>query len=99
MSELLLPLVKEMEELMEGSYPAIHKWLRHLYWDIPAFGTTTNFEHIKKACTVLLCSTLLLELTWTALYKITFSNKPVRYYACWAAAGYHAEGCVGYIMG
>ena len=34
--------------LMIGSYPAIHKWLRHLYWDIPAFGETTNFEHIKK---------------------------------------------------
>lgn len=31
-----------------SSYPAIHKWVRHLYWDIPAFKETTNFEHIKK---------------------------------------------------
>jgi putative glutathione S-transferase len=22
--------------------------MRHLYWDIPAFGNTTEFEHIKK---------------------------------------------------
>ncbi|KAF8477372.1 cell wall biogenesis protein/glutathione transferase [Kalaharituber pfeilii] len=28
-------------------YPAIHKWLRHLYWDIDAFRKTTEFEHIK----------------------------------------------------
>ncbi|CAZ82391.1 unnamed protein product [Tuber melanosporum] len=25
----------------------IHKRLRHLYWDIPAFKQTTNLEHIK----------------------------------------------------
>lgn len=29
-------------------YPNIHRWLRDLYWDIPAFKDTTNFEHIKK---------------------------------------------------
>ena len=28
-------------------YPNIHKWLRHLYWDIPGFQVTTEFEHIK----------------------------------------------------
>lgn len=33
---------------IRSGYPAIHKWLRHLYWDIPAFGETTQFEHIKK---------------------------------------------------
>jgi len=28
-------------------YPHIHKWLRHLYWDMPAFKNSTDFEHIK----------------------------------------------------
>jgi len=30
------------------AYPELHKWVRHLYWDVPAFHETTNFEHIKK---------------------------------------------------
>ena len=29
-------------------YPALHKWLRKLYWDVPAFKETTQFEHIKN---------------------------------------------------
>jgi glutathionyl-hydroquinone reductase len=33
---------------IRSGYPAIHKWLRHLYWDIDAFSSTTQFEHIKK---------------------------------------------------
>jgi putative glutathione S-transferase len=34
---------------IRSGYPAIHNWLRHLYWDYPkAFGETTEFEHIKK---------------------------------------------------
>ncbi|OAX79156.1 hypothetical protein ACJ72_06529, partial [Emergomyces africanus] len=33
---------------IRSGYPAIHHWLRHLYWDIPAFGETTQFEHIKN---------------------------------------------------
>ncbi|KAE8350078.1 glutathione S-transferase [Aspergillus coremiiformis] len=32
---------------IRSGYPAIHRWLRHLYWDIPAFRETTDFEHIK----------------------------------------------------
>ncbi|KAI5801727.1 glutathione S-transferase [Peziza echinospora] len=28
-------------------YPAIHRWLRHLYWDIEGFKETTEFNHIK----------------------------------------------------
>ncbi|KAF6072764.1 Glutathione S-transferase, N-terminal domain family protein [Candida albicans] len=28
-------------------YPYIHNWLRLLYWKIPGFQETTNFEHIK----------------------------------------------------
>lgn len=27
-------------------YPYIHKWLRHLHWDVPAFHDTTGFDHI-----------------------------------------------------
>ncbi|ODQ65578.1 hypothetical protein NADFUDRAFT_46262 [Nadsonia fulvescens var. elongata DSM 6958] len=34
--------------MIRHDFPHIHKWLRHLYWDIPAFKDTTNFEHIKN---------------------------------------------------
>ncbi|KAI9668051.1 MAG: S-glutathionyl-(chloro)hydroquinone reductase [Bathelium mastoideum] len=33
---------------IRSGYPNLHRWLRHLYWDVPAFGETTQFEHIKK---------------------------------------------------
>ncbi|CBF86316.1 glutathione S-transferase family protein [Aspergillus nidulans FGSC A4] len=33
---------------IRSGYPAIHAWLRRLYWDVPAFRETTQFEHIKK---------------------------------------------------
>ncbi|KAL8915623.1 MAG: hypothetical protein Q9172_006840, partial [Xanthocarpia lactea] len=34
---------------IRSGYPALHRWVRKLYWDEPAFGqTTTVFEHIKK---------------------------------------------------
>lgn len=33
---------------IRNGYPAINKWLLHLYWDLPAFKEPTNFEHIKK---------------------------------------------------
>jgi len=33
---------------IRSGYPAIHRWVRGLYWDNPAFGETTDFEHIKK---------------------------------------------------
>jgi putative glutathione S-transferase len=32
---------------IRSGYPFIHKWLRKLYWDVEAFGSTTEFEHIK----------------------------------------------------
>ena len=32
---------------IRSGYPALHKWLRNLYWNIPAFGETTEFVHIK----------------------------------------------------
>lgn len=33
---------------IRSGYPLLHTWLRHLYWDVKAFGDTTQFEHIKK---------------------------------------------------
>jgi len=33
---------------IRSGFPALHRWMRHLYWDIPAFKDTTEFEHIKK---------------------------------------------------
>ena len=32
---------------IRSGYPAIHRWVRNLYWDIPAFKETTQFEHIR----------------------------------------------------
>ena len=33
---------------IRSGYPALHRWLRKLYWNVDAFGSTTQFEHIKK---------------------------------------------------
>ncbi|KAF2143833.1 uncharacterized protein K452DRAFT_296806 [Aplosporella prunicola CBS 121167] len=33
---------------IRSGYPALHKWVRKLYWDVPAFHDTTQFDHIKK---------------------------------------------------
>lgn len=32
---------------IRSGYPATHRWVRRLYWDVPAFRETTEFEHIK----------------------------------------------------
>ncbi|KAF2720675.1 hypothetical protein K431DRAFT_285583 [Polychaeton citri CBS 116435] len=32
---------------IRSGYPAIHRWLRNLYWNDEAFGNTTEFTHIK----------------------------------------------------
>jgi glutathionyl-hydroquinone reductase len=32
---------------IRSGYPYIHKWVRNLYWNHPAFGLTTEFTHIK----------------------------------------------------
>jgi len=32
---------------IRSGYPSLHKWVRELYWKVPAFGETTEFEHIK----------------------------------------------------
>ncbi|KAK4165259.1 putative glutathione transferase omega [Cladorrhinum sp. PSN259] len=33
---------------IRSGYPHIHKWMRNLYWNHPAFKDTTNFLHIKN---------------------------------------------------
>ncbi|KAK0391469.1 hypothetical protein NLU13_0970 [Sarocladium strictum] len=32
---------------IRSGYPALHKWMRNLYWNHPEFKDTTQFEHIK----------------------------------------------------
>ncbi|PFH57386.1 hypothetical protein XA68_15133 [Ophiocordyceps unilateralis] len=32
---------------IRSGYPALHRWLRNLYWKHEAFGKTTQFQHIK----------------------------------------------------
>ncbi|KZT69202.1 glutathione S-transferase [Daedalea quercina L-15889] len=32
---------------IRNGYPAIHLWLRKLYWNVPAFKDTCDFDHIK----------------------------------------------------
>lgn len=32
---------------IRSGYPALHRWMRHLYWKHAAFGETTRFDHIK----------------------------------------------------
>lgn len=34
--------------MIRHDYPYIHDWLRLLYWKIPGFQETTDFDHIKK---------------------------------------------------
>ena len=34
-------------KMIRYDYPNIHKWLRFLYWKIPGFKETTDFDHIK----------------------------------------------------
>jgi putative glutathione S-transferase len=33
---------------IRSGYPALHRWMRHLYWTVPAFRETTNSLHIKN---------------------------------------------------
>jgi putative glutathione S-transferase len=32
---------------VRAGYPAIHNWMRNLYWNHGAFKDTTQFDHIK----------------------------------------------------
>nr|POE72065.1 glutathione s-transferase omega-like 2 [Quercus suber] len=33
---------------IRSGYPALHKWVRHCYWNNSAFGSTTEFTHIRN---------------------------------------------------
>jgi hypothetical protein len=49
------------------SFPKIHAWLKHLYWEVPGFKETTNFMHIKAHYMTSHPSVLV---PWTKLIKI-----------------------------
>lgn len=34
-------------KMIRHDYPHIHRWVRLLYWKIPGFNETTDFQHIK----------------------------------------------------
>lgn len=38
---------------IRSGYPAIHKWLRNLYWNHDAFKYTTQFEHVSRRKVIL----------------------------------------------
>ena len=40
-------LFKTNKGMIRYEYPSIHKWVKNLYWNVPAFKDTTSFEHIK----------------------------------------------------
>lgn len=33
--------------MIRYNYPHIHKWVRHLYWEVPGIKETVHFDHIK----------------------------------------------------
>lgn len=35
-------------KMIRHDFPHIHNWVRLLYWKIPGFAETTDFDHIKK---------------------------------------------------
>src|SRR5882672_7991957 len=41
-------LFKTNKQMIRWGYPAIHRWVRNLYWNVPAFHDTTDFVHIKS---------------------------------------------------
>ena len=40
-------LFKTNKRTVRHGYPAIHQWVKNLYWNVAAFKETTDFEHIK----------------------------------------------------
>ncbi|KIW78624.1 hypothetical protein Z517_08462 [Fonsecaea pedrosoi CBS 271.37] len=40
-------LFKTNRAMIRTHYPHLHRWVRHLYWKVEAFKSTTSFEHIK----------------------------------------------------
>ncbi|KIW73524.1 hypothetical protein PV04_01637 [Phialophora macrospora] len=40
-------LFKTNRGMIRHQYPNIHRWVRNLFWNVPAFKDTTSFEHIK----------------------------------------------------
>lgn len=34
--------------MIRHDYPVLHRYLQNLYWNVPGFRETTDFEHIKQ---------------------------------------------------
>lgn len=34
--------------MLRHDYPVLHRYLQNLYWNVPGFRETTNFQHIKE---------------------------------------------------
>jgi glutathionyl-hydroquinone reductase len=49
---------------IRSGYPAIHKWLRNLYWNHDAFKSTTQFEHVSRNDFKVLLVEAMLTLTY-----------------------------------
>lgn len=62
---------------VRSGYPCIHRWLRRLYWQTPAFGETTQFEHVRKGYTNMrkVCANLLCRLKDIILRVIRRSTR------------------------
>ena len=53
---------------IRGNYPAIHEWVKNLYWNVRGFRETTDFRHIKENVSIAL-AVLLLMLTIRIVHK------------------------------
>lgn len=49
---------------IRSGYPSIHRWLRRLYWKVPAFGETTQFEHVSPSLMEKWCDEVILTMMW-----------------------------------
>jgi putative glutathione S-transferase len=80
---------------IRSGYPAIHKWVRKLYWDEEAFGSTTQFEHIKKHYTKshkqINPFVSLHSLSFTVAISNLTANHSSEHYTTGSSAGYSAK--------
>lgn len=42
------PFQTQADVAVRHDYPEINRWLKNLYWNYPAFKSTTDFAHIKS---------------------------------------------------
>ncbi|KAF8761689.1 Glutathione S-transferase [Rhizoctonia solani] len=61
-------VIQMQPRLYSHNYPNINRWMKNLYWNVPAFKDTTNFEH----------TTVLLRQTVTAMSHPSSSTGATR---------------------